>query len=553
MTRETKAGLVVSFSFLSLLGVVLFQKWEEGPAPSTASEDAEILALTDELKSNPAEVAATESTNEAVAAAEAVAPKESLVLEPIRNASDIRLVSVPTDTPAPAPSLGAMMPTLPTLPTPPASISPTDQPMSEPVASAPIMPSAPTMPATPTPLETPMPSQPSPASTSPTPGPVEAPPMRRPIRAWGNPPDAELPGANKSALEEANESAAPSSTARPKEEAKPTEAQPRSVGGLPPRPRFGRRAMPAVEPPPELPGFQKKLEKLEMPPPPPPLEVVDKNVRPSGGAARGMENPSAAPAGANGGVNLLRPVPSPKETAFPSPQRRQGPTDEPQMAQGPSPIMPERETDRPLPGSPSIAMPAAPSAPKVEAYDELMYHCKAGDTFQSVSAQFFHSEKFAKALLLFNRNHPRAAEGVGQEPPMLSPGQIVYVPPQRILEKLYASAIVDSVAPSVPPAPQQPAISPMPQSAPMPQPATASEPPQAQPQPNSKSAWVTPTGDKFYRVNPNGETFRDIAGQVLGNKDRWVEIYKLNLRFNPGYPLPGGTELRLPPDARVGD
>ena len=45
--------------------------------------------------------------------------------------------------------------------------------------------------------------------------------------------------------------------------------------------------------------------------------------------------------------------------------------------------------------------------------------------------------------------------------------------------------------------------------------------------------------------------FRDIAGRTLGNRDRWIDIYKLNGRFNPEYPLPIGTILRMPSDARV--
>src|SRR5947209_155170 len=40
MTRETKAGLVVSCSFLCLVGIVLFSKLREAPTPGTAGDDS---------------------------------------------------------------------------------------------------------------------------------------------------------------------------------------------------------------------------------------------------------------------------------------------------------------------------------------------------------------------------------------------------------------------------------------------------------------------------------------------------------------------------------
>lgn len=241
-------------------------------------------------------------------------------------------------------------------------------------------------------------------------------------------------------------------------------------------------------------------------------------------------------------------------------------------------------------------MPVPPVTPQVEAYDELTYRCKQGDTFQSISSTYYQSDKFAKALLTFNRSHPRVSDGIRQEPPVLQTGDMVFIPPQRILERKYASSIPDHVplppvqvtaaAPVAPPAAAPlapPASAPLapPASAPLAPAAStpppfapaASAPPASPPvglaaprapgaitapfaptstvQPPAGNSWATPTGEKQYRVRRNGEMIRDIAGRTLNNRDRWIEIYKLNMRFNPEYPVHEGTVLRLPNDARV--
>jgi hypothetical protein len=44
----------------------------------------------------------------------------------------------------------------------------------------------------------------------------------------------------------------------------------------------------------------------------------------------------------------------------------------------------------------------------------------------------------------------------------------------------------------------------------------------------------------------------EIARQTLGDGHRWSEIYRLNPEIRPELAIPGGTQLRLPADARVG-
>ena len=38
----------------------------------------------------------------------------------------------------------------------------------------------------------------------------------------------------------------------------------------------------------------------------------------------------------------------------------------------------------------------------------------------------------------------------------------------------------------------------------------------------------------------------EIARKTLGDSRRWPEIYRLNGTIDPSYPVPGGTDLRLP-------
>src|SRR5262249_10629916 len=46
-----------------------------------------------------------------------------------------------------------------------------------------------------------------------------------------------------------------------------------------------------------------------------------------------------------------------------------------------------------------------------------------------------------QALMLFNRTHPLAAQGVLHNPPALQVGQAVFIPPLSILEKRHSAAI----------------------------------------------------------------------------------------------------------------
>jgi hypothetical protein len=194
------------------------------------------------------------------------------------------------------------------------------------------------------------------------------------------------------------------------------------------------------------------------------------------------------------------------------------------------------------PAPPGAARPAAPVVPEVESYDEETYLCRPNDTFRTISLQFYNADKYERALLLFNRNHPRAAEGVRLEPPVLAVGQPVYIPPMRILEKQYAASI-----PNLAPLPAAPAPPASPGAAPGPRPAASAPAPTLPP----LTTWSNPGGEPRYRVGRDGEKFRDIARQTLNNPDRWWDIWRLNPAYNPNSAVPAGTLLRLPADARI--
>jgi nucleoid-associated protein YgaU len=168
------------------------------------------------------------------------------------------------------------------------------------------------------------------------------------------------------------------------------------------------------------------------------------------------------------------------------------------------------------------------AAPQVESFDEEAYRCKPGDTFESISQRFYHTDKYARALLLFNRSHPMVSEGLQQNPPLIQVGQSVYIPPLSILEKRYSGHVQD--------------LTPLPATQTRPVPPAAGSPVPA------------PGGDstvRKYRVGSNGEWMRDIARTTLGNGDRWTDVYRLNPGFKPDMPVPANTVLSLPAEARV--
>jgi hypothetical protein len=257
--------------------------------------------------------------------------------------------------------------------------------------------------------------------------------------------------------------------------------------------------------------------------------------RPGLGAA--VVPPSEAATDAERGVRLDAPVIAPANQA---PQGQAG-----SLRTAPSSDLPSR-TPLGTPvaaGGSTSATPQATvntsstSSAQVESYDEDTYTCKGSDTFRSISETVYRSSAYDQALLLFNRNHPLANDAVKQNPPLLQPGQPIYVPQLQILRKYYAASITEGGTASAA------------RDATTGQSATGAT--LTAPVGGQATGQATGQPARTYRVGASGEMIRDIARRTLGSADRWADIYQLNRGLDPAYAIPAGTELRVPADARV--
>ena len=188
----------------------------------------------------------------------------------------------------------------------------------------------------------------------------------------------------------------------------------------------------------------------------------------------------------------------------------------------------------PGPGTGSTARPAAPTTPQVESYDEETYRIKAGDSFDRISVAHFNTDKYAKALERWNASHPQAHDNLRSNPPLLEPGQALFIPPAYMLEKRYGS-LVPGYKPS---APAQPAP-------------TNDAGRTSNSSPRGETAANAAPNFKWYLVSPNGQTMREIARTTLDNPERWADISKLNPAVQPEFALRGGLLIKVPADARI--
>jgi hypothetical protein len=213
-----------------------------------------------------------------------------------------------------------------------------------------------------------------------------------------------------------------------------------------------------------------------------------------------------------------------------------------------------------VPGGTSapIAIPVPPAAaagaaPRVQSYDTEMHACKESEkTFADLSKALYGSEKYAPALLQFNRENPVVGDSFRDDSPMLKKGQQVVVPPTWVLEQeRYAKAPPPRANPAPAPAPPPVTAAPVPVTPPS-RPAAAAAAPPASVNSNPAPKNTAQAGAATYTVRGNGEMLYEIARQTLGDGKRWSEIYRLNPEIRPELAIPGGTQLRLPTDARVG-
>ncbi len=161
---------------------------------------------------------------------------------------------------------------------------------------------------------------------------------------------------------------------------------------------------------------------------------------------------------------------------------------------------------------PPIAV-GGPSAvllqPKVITFTEKVVAAYAGETFDRISQREYGSERYGQALMLFNRNHPLATDNAATDGGTLKTGQRVYLPPREVLESRYPSAINKGDATE------------------------------------TQRSNAAPASRK-YTVPVGGELMVKIAQRELGDLERWREINLMNPGWDPQRPVPAGTVLMLP-------
>jgi hypothetical protein len=566
MTRETKAGLIVACSFLCLVGTVLFAKLRQGDGASV-DPAAEALATLPPLP-EPTGAGGTEQKQKP-AAPQGIIPARfpldtgpgSPLSSPSTAGNKPPTTTTTTPNPAPPPRVAppaASPPIRPPVTTPlddgppvafpektkppvfPAAINPAPAPSTNPPAGSGVPESStvappPTFPKTMT-ADTKTPGSGSPPPFAPATAfpPTGAPPVasgtgkpdaaRAPSLAGGTTPPAAAPGLavkdppkledkpafvmppppppanvasnNAAPAKATGEFTFPGLSGQPDKPAGNLDSKPAAVAApsFPPSPSFPSSStppsfVPSAAPPPSLTNAQPQGQQ---PFQPAPVADAGRTVLPPLTPSRIEPSAGVAPS--------RPPLPPPSADDAPEKSIRLGLPSAPlnQFAQAPA-------------MAPDLSSSAA-GIPQVESYDEETYVCRPGDTFRAISQAYYHSEKYERALLLFNRNHPLAGDAVRQEPARLPTGQAVYIPPLRILEKYYGGA-------------GDPATRPV------------------------SGGAFTPSSDRTYRVGVNPEMLLDIARRTLGDENRWVEIYRLNPRIDPKDPVPAGSELRMPPDA----
>lgn len=456
MTRETKAGLVVACSFLCLVGVVLYSRMRENTKPPDSGEVAEHVATP------PAPLLSTPSPNTA------------------REGSGMTLaVTAPAGADArtvPIPGVPMLVPT-PTLSgiqqvraNDPASAA---QPLSDPIrasnnsalGAAPAFEVPATSAAAATenrPLPPPNPEGNVGGAVIPLPVPAAPGSGESPSLPWpdaGRGPEVRptpTPGAPKYGLPSAP--ASPAAAFEVPGSSPPTAGAAVNVPLPTPAPNSGTTFTFPVEPsgpggsalpdrrPAEAPG------QGPLPPPEPPATFP----------APGVPTPEP-PRALSSGRPEIPPPPQrtiqlgpPATAPIPANSFTQGTTLPGTL---PPPLQPGDSRPAASFGVPSAtvtspsnlglrAFPPSGNLPQVDSYDEETYRCKPNDSFRAISTQYYNSDKYAQALWLFNRNHPLATDALRQDPPALQPGQPVYIPPTRILEKYYASTIIEQQPPA---------------------------------------------------------------------------------------------------------
>jgi hypothetical protein len=499
MTRETKLGLVVSCSFLGLLGAVLVMKMTGRPEDE---QGPEVAAAAQKEGAPPSEKAGKPAPAAAGKAAPTKPAPPSKRVEPDKLPPNLDNQVVQTRGTSP-----------------PSASHPTGDgeppPMSPPPAADPDLPPIPSAapPATPA----------APPAVASTPPPTSGGGFLSSV--WGK-----VKGTTVAAVRngrktngdknDGNKPVAKADNGLPPIAATPAGPMPPDEGALPPiaaAPAGGGdpmavKPMPTTKPgggDPALPGLPAapvpaEPKKTDPPVPPPPVAPATGDTEPPLRPIPAAPLPPVKPSSPTPTIDVPPVAPKPAAQAGGIPP-----------VKGPDPIEVGRSPAAAVPAMPVPAVPAVRAAqPEVVSYTEETYTANAGDSFKSISQAKYGTDAYARALYLFNRSHPLAGDELLQSD-ALKPRQPVYIPPAAILRSRYPEAVGDAKAAGV-------------------SVGTTSQ----------RANTATPS--RTYRVGAGGEKVYDIASRQLGDGNRWVEIRDLNPGWNPELPIPAGTTLMLP-------
>jgi hypothetical protein len=509
MTRETKAGLLVSCSFLCLVGVVLYSKWNEKDevAPGAGTEENRWQPEPDKLQpsavqGNGGKPNGKEPGILAVAAQTTAntLPTSTTQAPPPSSPADDKLRVKPAEQ-----KLAAGQRQGPDTTKPVATTPEKDKRYAGGAVVAPVLDFSkqPNQASKPNPLVAKTGSNDGKRGQSQLP--IQVPPPPPPAAGLTQKSSNNTPAPQKNWWDDIS----------PKKDAtKPTHADTKQADSKP-NTNGASTAWPSTW---DQPAKTVKNNAAEQP------QINFDSTKPSPKASTPDKSAPALPDTIGGASVVSRPAPQPASSAPTSNNNATPRSTQPIAA-------PVSAATIPIRVSPPANAPQSLAAlqPEVDAYDEETYSVRPNDSFQSIALDKYQSDRYSRALWLFNRDHPLATASVKSDPPILQVGQEVYIPPTRILDRYYAAAISQSVTPvatnfanaavsETTTTPAAPALPPEP--------------------PNS------------YRVASGGEMIRDIARRTLGDGDRWVEIYRLNPTVDPKELVPANTELRLPTGTR---
>ena len=590
MTRETKVGIVVAASFVSLVGGVLFVKYVQDKPPATASSE----------KTAP-------TANSAPAADRNSKPNQPAQQQPAPLANNNNNGGLP---PLPG-SLNEAFPPLPPLPT----ATPNNVPAPAPVPSQFTIPgddeqqvvrssssnnsnaklsSLPNQLPEMKPLPGVIPARADEPAPPMSPPPIELPGTEAPKKMAPPPTLIDLPGTDKKdppkqPNQDKNDNGltlVPPPMPMGIEPAPMPKVDPKDNGmqlaPLPGAPVVnpGNNAAPPIDiKPMDVPSQPKSIDiprpidmsKNDIPMPnkdpkiPSPPDSVPLQVSPPGAAPKPVDNvPSIVPApkpmdnasSITPGPTQIEPAPSitpspnhlndlPPLPPMPLPKNPSPPAmssgnvnNSPagQSQPNSSTIQPPNLDRSTQPNTSQAINPAPPARaavqPQIDSYDEEWYTAQTGDTFTTLSQKFYSNSKYAQALQQYNFDR------TGLD--AIRSGSTVRVPPVRVLERKHPASI--------------PGL--------MPAAAVAANP--ANPKPVNRSAAMglpqsvgdssnlpvpTPDMGSEYTVRNAPKTLRDIAKETMGSSDKWNLIFRLNRWVNPDEPIPVDTKLRMPSDA----